>query len=532
MANVPHRTLNHAFPWNWAEAKANATLFSDFDPTGDGVTDDTTPFTNAVTAALSDIKFNGYHLLYIDNPGRFGLDNPVFDDVSDLIIFGDGDRSTFVELNAAWFTFNGYSNVGVLNLGFDAYGFGSFGGTRFVGGIGLWFCYNHMYNSISPGIQNPGALDLYAIVTTGGPEEASTNRNNIIEWNHFESLQPSFGCMKGFRFNHNRIARGGFATAGVGFWGNNNDWMIEDGDISYNKFIDCGRPALMIGKDTASALRNSFQRLAISYNEFDFYSIAQMGLQYGSAEDTFQQETDTFKDWWIIGNKFRWADSCPTGNNAVAMKAIVPADSFVFDHFTVQGNESRGRLAQGAMLLYAMKNSFVESNDLPGATLVVDGVPTIPANNVIRDNVANYYYLRYAHGNTTFTGNREYGRTAVAWTQTDVDGTGNDIDDPTLITVPSGFRLSHNFSVGNAEGWNPASLDDGQSASQIFAFGGITNATFRVIFVQFSGIATNVNWTTEAVVSADDEVTVKITNHTGGTVNLDEGDTLIILEKL
>lgn len=524
-------------PRSLSQAKANATLFSDFSPAGDGTTNDSDPFIDAVTAALADDTnlFMGYHVLYLDEVGRYALENPVFTSISNLMIIGEGDRAVLVERtgSAAWMSFVSYTNIAILNVGFDKHGTSPFGGVRMVAGNGFWFQGNHMWDSLSPGLDNAGDLDHFAIGSSGGA--LNPNENWLVTRNFFEDLQPSFGPLRHFEYSFNTVVRGGMATAGVGFWANSDGWMIEDGTIAYNKFIDCRGPALAIEKDVFSANNTSFQRLFVGFNEFDFLNYAQTGMRFGTTNDSVQQTTDIFKDWYIVGNVFRYPRYVPSGPNDAAMKAFVPADSFVFDHFTIQGNRIEGLGYPGGfaggMLLYAMKNSYVESNVVEAGGIQVFGVPTIPANNKVRNNVCAGYVIGDSHGDFIFTNNRMHSVLVASLGQSNIDGTGNDIDTPTLITDGPGTRYEYNFRVANLEGWDPANLADGASATQTFTITGASTSLHMVRSVWLPSISATIGWVVTGTVSAADTVTVKLTNNTGGAVDLGEQDVYITLEK-
>jgi hypothetical protein len=545
---APTATPSSSAGWDWDEAKAISTLWSTFAPVGDGTTNNTQKILDAVTATLASSTnlFRGYHVLYLDQAGEF-LMSPTWTGISNLMILGENNRSIWVEGGSYFLDFIDCTRLALINLDWDLRGFNAFGGIKNESTNGMIFRGNHVFDSLDHDLNNSGSLDRFAIATTVSEATFNHNFRFEVEDNVFEDSQPSFGPLNFYRFCNNKIIRGGTVTAGVGFWANGDGWSCNDGVISGNKFIDCRNSALALNKDVASTVNTSWQRILISDNDFDFYNASPNGIFLGTALNVSSQTNDTFKNIYIVGNRFRYHESCPLmagGLDTDVIHTTTPNDaaSFGFENLHIAGNYiDGGWRAFAGMQLHRIFNSHIESNVIVRmrySGIVATSRESGAANLTIRNNVVEVlgkdgslggaYALGECHGNVIFTSNKYLGSPNPIFTQA-VDGTGNTIDTP--VSANSYGQVIHFSTYGNAAGqqWNPASLDNGQFEDKDWTVLGVEPGDHVISFSMPT--LTEVGWLWQASIPANDTVRIRIINNTGGTINLGAANPFIIAEK-
>jgi parallel beta-helix repeat protein len=505
-------------------AKANATRLDTYAAL-DGVTDDSTNFETAITAALASSTnlYQGYHVLYHPG-GTCLLDNPTFVGVNHLMILGNGRSSLFKQKSGAggFFTISSSTHVRISSCGFDANNVAQFGGVRWFADRDVIIDRNHFYDSAYP--RAVGGNDRYSVVMGNG---GSLSTDIMFIYNLVEDLQIEIDMCKGVLIAHNVSLRSP-TTAAIGCWTVADSGHIEDVLITENFIHDAHNYGIAILKDNASYLDTVIKNVQILNNNIvknvSTVSAIVVGVLALSTE-----ADDVYEDIVVEGNtiyKPRGTPSYGSGETAIQFYAPEPV---LFERCRIRANRIDMAGVSGvAIEMRRASNCLIQGNDIANCLYGIN-IANGPRNTTVRDNIIECNDLIYnntwyagrpillqdsdAIGGNVVTANRYCGSPTTLLYQSNNSGS-NTTDNP----------VSGNFSmmqpITGVTSWDIGSLNNNASESKAVTVRGVKAGD--LIVAALSTIVTT-DWEIRAAVTNTDEVTVTIFNRTGGTVDLGSG---------
>ncbi len=509
---------------------------SPYNATGDGSTDDTTAIAAAEAAAVAaggGIVFfpGGTYIISGTDAGAFRRGIQITGD--NLIFMGVGESSVIKQSTTTGepqFCFSTSSNtVPAKNLRF----------TR------LKFQGNGLVD-ISSGTSSAFLFALFE-----GIEVDHCSFDNLRQ--QFYGATGTNTLSRRLWFHHNNAFGGSANVAATGI----KCLFAKEMWITDNEFRKIARP-LSIEIDSAAAYSITdvwFSRNLITEGTLTTY--AGLGDTYAGCQVTANTAGNTLRNVNIVDNIFK--DNAK-GAGSTAYEILITGDQATetTEGILVRGNKfiggtdlTAGIEMQNGHRCFIEGNIFQNPSNSSGQAIRIrqlTGSTSGSTNNIISNNIiyganwnnaiqeddidagtefSNVFFNNHtdrdiSFGNIATTKSFVFQRgTTENWVFT-VGGQNNTtFMNGSGLGIGGGTAISKHISA--TVEWNPASLNNGASETkQITATGAAVGDSVTVGFpMEVSGTPQSGSWNISGRVSATNTVQVSITNHTGGTVNLD-----------
>jgi len=210
-----------------------------FGAVGDGTTDDTTAFTNAIASNRE---------LYIARGMTFIVGDVVKEDISNFRMYGGGiiKRKAAASKIITFGDDDGVTqakNIILEGLRVDANAVGSFGGINFYNAENVWVHRCHFFDS---GATGTGASDKYAVVF--GSATGATNKRVVVTENLVEDLQLEVDKGLNVVISKNIVLRG-YRTGAISCVAIADGDTLKDYVITDNVIVDPFTKGILVGTD-------------------------------------------------------------------------------------------------------------------------------------------------------------------------------------------------------------------------------------------------------------------------------------------